>query len=222
MNDLSDNAESKDLDQAEPNAAISCKRLHAIANMTEEYIDSSAPILHSTYEFLRNIQKVALNLDQHEDLQKIDPLYGDCITIFCGASYIKGSDKDSKDQSAFGYIIDFAKKEQSNLSDARFSNAETRNQAEYDAIYFGLSAFIDLCGGANNTTPINIISDSESVIDQLKGEKKCHDKKLKHKRDSILELVGSLLYACVTFSWKPRNCIPKLKKANNIAQNLIS
>ena len=193
------------------------KRLFAIASMIDDHFDSSAPILNSTYGFLKNIQKVALGLDQEDDgPQKVNSLYGDCITISCDASILK----NPGGPSAVGFVIDFAKKDQANLSTARFCKASTNNQAEYDAIFFSLSTLIDLCGGANITVPINVISDSLLIIDQLNGVKKCNDENLRHKRDLILELSGSLP-ASVIFSWKPRNSTPELKQANDMAQNLL-
>ena len=194
------------------------KRLFAIASMIDEYFNSSTPILNSTYGFLENVQKVALGLDQEDDgPQQINSLFGDCITISCDASILK----NPGGPSAVGFVIDFAKKDQANLSTGRFCKASTNNQAEYDAIFFALSALIDLCGGANITAPINVISDSLLVVDQLNGHKKCNDEKLKHKRDLILELSGSLPRTSVMFSWKPRNSTPALKQANDMAQNLL-
>ena len=194
------------------------KRLFAIASMVDDYFKSSAPILNSTHEFLKNVQKVALGLDQEDDgPQRVNSLYGDCITISCDASILE----NPGGPSAVGFVIDFAKNEQANLSTARFCKAKTNNQAEYDAIFFALSALIDLCGGAHISVPINVVSDSLLVVDQLNGEKKCHDEKLKHKRDSILEIAGSLPSTSVIFSWKPRNSTPELKKANDMAQNLL-
>ncbi len=193
------------------------KRLFAIASMIDDYFNSSAPILNSTYGFLENIQKVALGLDQEDDgPQKVNSLYGNCITISCDASILK----NPGGPSAVGFVIDFAKRDQANLSTARFCKASTNNQAEYDAIFFSLSALIDLCGGANITVPINVISDSLLIIDQLNGQKKCNDERLRHKRDLILELTGSLSTS-VIFSWKPRNSTPELKQANDMAQNLL-
>jgi len=194
------------------------KRLFAIASMIDDYFNSTKVILNSTYDFLEKIQTIALGLEEEDPLpQKINSLYGNCITISCDASILK----NPGGPSAVGFVIDFAKKEQANLSTARFCKANTNNQAEYDAIFFSLSALIDLCGGANITVPINVISDSLLVVDQLNGHKKCNDEKLKHKRDLILELAQSLPKTSVTFNWKPRNSTPELKQANDMAQNLL-
>ena len=193
------------------------KRLFAISSMIDDYFKSSAPILNSTYGFLENIQKVALGLDQEDDgPHHVNSVYGNCITISCDASILK----NPGGPSAVGFVIDFTKKEQANLATARFCKASTNNQAEYDAIFFSLSALIDLCGGANITVPINVISASLLIIDQLNGHKKCNDERLRHKRDLILELAGSLPVS-VIFSWKPRNSTPELKQANDMAQNLL-
>ena len=194
------------------------KRLFAIGEMIDEYFNSSVPILNSTQIFLENVQKVALGLDQEDDgPQRVNSIYKDCITISCDASILK----NPGGPSAIGYVIDFNNREQSNLSAARFSRAITNNQAEYDAVFFSLTALLDLCGGTNITCPINVISDSLLVIDQLNGNKKCNDEKLKHKRDSILSLVEAFQSTSVIFSWKPRNSTLGLLSANNQAQNLL-
>jgi ribonuclease HI len=195
------------------------KRLFAIASMIDDYFNnSSIPILNSTYGFLESIQKVALGLDQEDDgPRKVNSLFGDYITISCDASILK----NPGGPSAIGFVIDFAKRDQANLSTGRHCKASTNNQAEYDAVFFSLTTLMDLCGGANIAVPINVISDSLLVVNQLNGHMKCNDENLKHKRDQILKLSERFSNTSVIFSWKPRNSTPELKQANDMAQNLL-
>lgn len=197
------------------------KRLFAIGEMIDDFFNSSVPLLNNTQKFLESIQKVALGLDQEEDSpQRVNSLYGDCITISCDSVSYMPQDADSS-VSAVGFVVDFAKNEQADLATSRFSRAETEDQAGYDAVYYSLSTFIDLCGGANVSTPINIVSSNLLVIDQLNAHKECEDKVLKHKRDATLELAESLPKTSVLFSWKPRDSTPNLEKARDIARNRL-
>ena len=193
------------------------KRLFSIGEMIDEFFNSNTPVLNNTHSFLEQIQNIAFGIEEDEKLTKIKPLCENCITISCHASI----EKDSENPASIGYVINFNDPKQINISSARFSRATTSDRANYDSIYFSLTTLIDLASGINISKPINIVSDSLLTIQQLNGEKECEDEKLKHKRDTIIELTEQLNNISIVFTWKPRNSTSDLIEANNLAQNLL-
>jgi len=98
------------------------------------------------------------------------------------------------------------------------STGTTNNQAEYDAVYFAITSFLNQ--KPNYEHEIEIRSDSKLVINQLNGDMECHDKELQRRRDHILKLIKGLQVA-VKFVWRPRNSTPELKLANYTAQDAL-
>ena len=97
----------------------------------------------------------------------------------------------------------------------RATNATTNNEAEFDAVYLGLSTLAAL--NFMPSTEVEVQSDSRVVIDGLNKTKVLKAPKLIKKRDLILELVKQFS-AGVKFVWKKRNSSPGLARANNLAQ----
>ena len=119
--------------------------------------------------------------------------------------------------AAIGAVIRFPD-ETKPLSIAKLTNAQTNNEAEYDAIYEGLTALVNLHNRPKY--PITIRSDSQLVVKQLKGEYKINLEPLKRKCLSINELAKSLPVP-VKIEWRPRNSTPDLTQANFNAQDAL-
>jgi ribonuclease HI len=101
--------------------------------------------------------------------------------------------------------------------------AQTINEAEYDAVYLALH-HVQAWGATFAGRPVEVRSDSKLIVNQLNGEWKVKEDRLKRKRDMILELVAELVVDNkneITFVWKPRNSTVDMKRANQIAQDLI-
>ena len=150
-------------------------------------------------------------LEQNK-LLEIDNSGQSIITISCDAS-VK---ENPGGPASVGVVIQQPKQRQ--LSIAQDSRAKTNNQAEYDAIYFGLTTLVNLSNSPRY--PVEIHSDSQLVIKQLNGTNECNEEKLQRKRDLIRELV-STIPTKISFVWKPRNSTPELKLANNLAQQFL-
>lgn len=100
--------------------------------------------------------------------------------------------------------------------------AVTNNQAEYDAVYEGLNYFLTF--GILGAQGIEVRSDSKLVVNQLNDAWAVKDEKLKHRHESVQELVQKLneqLKIPISIVWYPRNSTEDLKKANNIAQSIL-
>jgi ribonuclease HI len=182
-------------------------RLDTIVELIDRHLDSRAPIL------LLEIKALANGTEEEwaEDklLKKINP--EEKIIISCDAS-IK---VNPGGPAAVGVVIQVLGKQ---LQLSQRSSATSNNQAEYDAVYFGLISLMNLHN--NPGMLIEVRSDSQLVIRQLNGEIKCHDEKLEKKRNMIQEYVGQLPVP-VKFQWRPRNSTPELKLANYLAQDLL-
>ena len=194
------------------------KRLFSIGEMIDEFFNSNTPILNNTYSFLEQIQRIAFGIEENKNMNNINPLFKNCITISCHAS----TGEESETPASIGYIVNFNDPKQINISSARFSRAKELNKARYDSIYFSLTTLIDLASGINISKPINVISDSLETIQELNGEKECESENIKHKRDTILELTQELNNISVIFTWKPTDSTPDLLESKNLAQNLLS
>lgn len=134
------------------------------------------------------------------------------IIISCDASITVNPGGDA----SVGFVIEHPDSETLKISKAVPS--KTINQAEYDAVYEGLTTLFNL---RNNTDlPVEVRSDSKLVIKQLNGEWQCKDQKLENKRQLIKELVKQLPTK-ITFVWLPRNSTPGLKLANDMAQDYL-
>ena len=181
-------------------------RLDAIKELIEKNLDSRSPIL------LLELRTIANGTEEEEHLDTLLKVETeDKIIISCDAS-IK---VNPGGPSSVGVVIQGHGK---TLELSQGSPATSNNQAEYDAIYFGLTTLMSL---ANNPgKPVEVRSDSQLVIRQLNGEIKCNDEKLIKRRDIILELVSALPVE-VNFQWRPRNSTPELKLANYLAQDFL-
>ena len=105
--------------------------------------------------------------------------------------------------------------------------ANTANEAEYDAIYHAVEHVKDWPGKFGGMH-IHIISDSQLAVYQLKGSWECKEPRLIRKKKFILELIDGLPDSDtrhektrITSAWKPRNSTKDLKQANYIAQDAL-
>jgi len=186
-------------------------RLEAITTMLDEYFNSAPEILLSTARVLENIQMIASGADDALQGSKA-AVKQEHIIISCDAS-IK---VNPGGPSSVGVVITLLEGKPMNIF--RRTKATTNNQAEYDAVYFGLMSLINLKN--NPHCKIEVRSDSKLVVDQLNGDMKCSDERLQEKKQGILELVGTLPVP-VEFRWMPRNSTPELRQANFLAQDIL-
>jgi ribonuclease HI len=176
-----------------------------------------------------HIQKLEILCDEaleSEQVKALDgeqpdlfPEYTGKIIISCDAS-IKNNPGGP---SSCGVIIRFPGPKKPFELGRVLPTANTNNQAEYDAIYEGLNYFRTF-GAGQNARSIEVRTDCMLAVNQLCGEWAVNDAKLKHQRDSILELVTELeehLHLPVEITWYPRNSTEDLKKANYIAQDVL-
>lgn len=98
---------------------------------------------------------------------------------------------------------------------SEFTPSTTNNEAEFDAVYLGLSTVMAMY--PSNVFPIQIESDSKVVVESLRGNYKLKEDRLARRRDVILELARHIERG-VTFVWRKRNSTPALKRANALAQ----
>ncbi len=210
-------------------------RDETLIGMINEYL-ATHDVLVSTHNFLTQLkstikalevaetdQEVADNTSysemavEHKATEQIEenqPIAGAAkIIISCDAS-IK---KNPGGPSSVGVIIRIPGQEQP-LKVSHVTKSTTNNQAEYDAVYSGITTLLDTHNRPRY--PVVIRSDSQLVIKGLKKEITVKDKKLLNKRDIILE-VASKIEMGVTFEWRPRNSTEDLKQANFLAQDKL-
>lgn len=183
-------------------------RLEAISELINRNLDKTTPLLLLQVKAIAEGSEEELN---QGTILKKKPKENKII-MSCDAS-IK---VNPGGPSAVGAVVEFPNGEKLELSQG--SNSTTNNQAEYDAIYFGLTTLMNLHN--NPGVPIEIRSDSQLVIRQLSGDMKCKDEKLQKKRDIIRELVEAIPVP-VKYVWRPRNSTAELKLANYLAQDLL-
>lgn len=181
-------------------------KLDTIVEYIDRILSLSSPL------FLLEIKAIALGqeLNLNETLLKKEKIQK--IIISCDAS-IK---KNPGGPSSVGIVI--SRPGEKSLELAQGTPATSNNQAEYDAIYYGITSLIDL----HNVPqfPIEVRSDSQLAIKQLNGEMKCNDESLQKRKEIILELVKNLPTE-VKFVWRPRNSTPELKLANYLCQDYL-
>jgi ribonuclease HI len=177
-------------------------RLVAIKELVERHLNSLAPMI---------LYDVYAQEEEWGEHQLVKKPAAPKVIISCDAS-IK---VNPGGPSAVGVVIEI---NGAKLQLSQGSVATSNNQAEYDAIYFGLTTLMTLHNNAQLT--VEVRSDSQLVIRQLNGDIKCNDEKLQRKRDLILEYVKQLPVP-VEFVWRPRNSTPELKLANYLAQDFL-
>ncbi len=180
--------------------------------MLEEYMENNE-MLVSTLDFLLKLREVLQGTEEKTE-EKVNTQAAPQVIISCDAS-IK---QNPGGPASVGVVIQFPDPEKKDLEFARYSPATTNNQAEYDAVYIGLTSLMNLCN--NPGCPVEVRSDSQLVIKQLKKEMECKDQKLAKKRDLILELIQALPVP-ILFEWRPRNSTKELLRANHLAQDLL-
>lgn len=184
-------------------------RLDTIAEIVAYAMEDKGNMRVTDYNTLVKIHEVATDLS---DIV-ITPPHLDHVIISCDASITE----NPGGQSAVGFVVQYKNKKPQGFS--KKVPATTNNQAEYDAIYEGLTTFFNIHNNPQCT--VEVRSDSRLVIEQLKGTMKCNDHQLQRRRDLILELVEALPVQ-VMWIWRPRNSTPALMEANYMAQNLIN
>lgn len=132
------------------------------------------------------------------------------ITVSCDGSILK----NPGGRCTIGAVIQVPGNKPIELS--QYTPSTTNNEAEYDAIYVGLTNLTTLYYG---DYPIVVESDSKLVVDSLNNVVKLKEERLIKKRDMILEVVG-LVDTNISFVWKRRNSTPGLRRANDLAQLL--
>lgn len=164
------------------------------------------------YQLLLNMYSVLTDTESLE-VPFVEEQEEERVIISCDASITHNPGGNA----AVGFVIENPPTKTTSMG---FSapKSTTNNQAEYDAVYYGLQTFVNL--NNNPGKPIEIRSDSKIVISQLNGEMECHDIELEKRRNGILELVKALPVP-VIFNWRPRNSTPALKQANYEAQDYL-
>lgn len=181
-----------------------------VINLVEQFLTKNDTLV-STRDFLLSLISFLKEDDTDQEVNKKSE--DRQVMISCDAS-IK---ENPGGPASIGVVIQYDQWKEP-MTIARGSKATTNNQAEYDAVYEGLTSFFGLIN--NPGCPVTIRSDSQLVIKQLKKEIECLDKKLLKRRDTILELVLELPVA-IRFEWLPRNSTPELEQANFLAQDVL-
>jgi ribonuclease HI len=190
------------------------ERLEEIYNVISDEIASGRDMLLSTQRLLNKIVILATGEDMIESVREGGSSWKEDETIFisCDAS-IK---VNPGGPAAIGAVIQVPGEE--TLKVAKGTPALTNNEAEYDAIYEGLLALVNLHNKPK--FPIVVRSDSQLIVKQLTGEYQISDDRMKRKCQSIHELAASIQMP-IAIEWRPRNSTPELAEANFIAQDVL-
>ena len=187
------------------------EKLEEIYNMISDEVASGRDMLISTQRLLCRIMDLTTGQEEVKPVD-IDINENETIVISCDAS-IK---VNPGGPAAIGAVIRIP--EGDVLKIGKFTPATTNNEAEYDAIYEGLLALVNLHNRPK--FPIVIRSDSQLVVKQLLGEYKVTDERMKRKCESIHELAAAIQVP-VQLDWRPRNSTPDLTEANFLAQDVL-
>lgn len=191
------------------------QRLFSISEMCQQLLTSGQPLLATSEKKLKAIRDIAQGKEPNNDRLLIKKNQSH-IVISCDASITK----NPGGKAAVGVVISMPTcTRQKNLEFAKPTKATTNNEAEYDAIYMGLTTLVNLKN--NPGCLVEIRSDSRIVVEQVNGKMKCNKPELIKKRDMIRELVGTLPFQ-VRLTWRPRNSTPELEQANYLAQDYLS
>lgn len=129
--------------------------------------------------------------------------------------YTDGAARGNPGPSASGYSI-YKGREPLNR-ECKYNGKMTNNSAEYTAIIMALS----WCGDnliTSENLQIELYSDSELVIRQLKGRYKVKSKDMKRLHDEVLELVEE--FDSVSFDNLPRSN-PNISKVDKMLNELL-
>ena len=190
------------------------ERLCIIGEMINRAVITD-PMLSDTERFLKKISAIAEGTEENIPAEpREQPL--DRMIISCDAS-IKNNPGGP---AAVAAIIQWPAHYNKLTVDKynRISNAKTNNEAEFEAVYFGLQTVMSLHN--NPKSLIEVRSDSKLVVGGLNKTMELHEERLKTMRDAIVEYVLQLPVPIV-FRWFPRNSTPELTLANNTAQDLL-
>jgi ribonuclease HI len=192
-------------------------RLEAISEYIDRILRDNSQMLISSVARFEYIQAVCKGEEEKFGMtadEVVKPLQH--IILSCDAS-IK---KNPGGPSSVGFVVEWPAElpQKTPLMSSQQVKANTNNEAEYDAVYFGLITLMNL--HHNPRCKVEVRSDSRLVIDQLNGDMKCNNERLERRRDLILELIGELPVP-VTFVWRPRNSTAALQQANYLAQDLL-
>lgn len=129
--------------------------------------------------------------------------------------YTDGAARGNPGPSASGYSIYKGKELLS--KECKYNGARTNNYAEYTAIIMALSWCSDNLITAENLE-IELYSDSELVVRQLKGKYKVRSKDMKQLHEEVLKL--SEEFDSVSFDNLPRSN-PNISKVDKMLNQLL-
>lgn len=131
------------------------------------------------------------------------------------AIYTDGAARGNPGPSASGYSVYKGKELLS--QECKYNGKRTNNYAEYTAIIMALSWCSDNLITAENLQ-IELYSDSELVIRQLKGKYKVKSKDMKKLNEEVLELAHE--FDSVSFDNLPRSN-PNISKVDKMLNRLL-
>lgn len=154
-------------------------------------------------DLIKDIDSVLIKEDKHE----VATHEGTDIIVSCDGSILK----NPGGRCSAGAVIQVPKTKPVEI--VQFTPSSTNNEAEFDAVYIGLSNI------RSPEYPILVESDSRVVIDGINKKSNLKAPNLIKKRDLILEITAAIPVP-VTFVWKKRNSTAGMRRANDIAQSL--
>jgi len=192
--------------------SIADDRLQVIQDLIREFYNTSPDLLLSTKLFIDNLLNVATGKEYtlSPPRQKREK-----IIISCDASFSK------ENVAAIGVVIEFPENHKLSRPPIEISMTtkdKSINAVEYTAISAGLLNLMQLFNNPN--CEIEVRSDSQLAIKQIKNEWKCKDKVLEEKKKDILELLQTIP-AAVKFVWRPSKSTTALAKADLLAKTAL-
>jgi ribonuclease HI len=211
LDKIEEPATKEPVDNARFSIAQANEKLSIIADMCKTILAKPDHLTVQHQHSLLKILEVIDEVDRTENIPEVLPTKIDHTIISCDASIVK----NPGGPAAVACIIETPNGNGClKLCLTQGSRATTSIQAEYDAIYFALQSLQSL----TVIEPLEIRSDCQVVIKQLKKEMSCTQEKLQNKRDLILEACGNRV---VRFVWRPRNSTTALTEANYAAQEFL-
>lgn len=202
-------------------------KLQAIESLISDFLASKTDMLLSTKNLLDKVldiisyqedidNKEESMTDENKETKEIktsEKKEDKKIVISCDAS-IK---TNPGGPASVGVVIRFPD-QKAPIKLAKVVPSKTNNEAEYDAVYEGLS----ILANTVNTPrfPIVVMSDSQLVVKQLQGIYKINEETLQRKFESIHALAAKIP-ALISIEWRPRNSTPDLTDANFLAQDAL-